>query len=545
MRRHCYPADGDREAVVWHTESQPTIRAFHLDPDAPAARISKESDRLFSQQECRLEVLSIGRSDQKTDRRGSRVIIEQSSKFTTSVNGALDEDIATRIFYIYQSYTWSPFQISQELFNNLISHLNVSPSLLDIIQLFGEKPGPVEESFTSYFDNLTLSPEKGPQVDRRCSYEIGYTVKYVERHGRTFPTDPFSIRETGIYHKWDSSTVEHNWIIFQASKTTKAGVERLCAQLPELRHFQVHAAILLAASEQWRYYTNYLEKGFSKLIDRSFFTTVNGPIKDGDLNVDFSDIKNLQILTDKLHQISHLLILNMNVGAQVQSFVKRVKSAWLPLDFSVIWLFDECDAKIEEFLFSHRNHKGRIDSMIARSKGIFGLIRTTLDFRAVNLSSDINLKNKEINENVHDITMQGVLENSYMKRMVYQSTRDTRSMKIIALITAIFLPATLVATVFGSNFFGFEDNGGSAKLRVASNFWIYVVATASLLCVTISAWWWCLRVSRSRDNDEESNDGRNGTAEQSAVEESDCVTLPPRYSTNLQETRQVRDGRVS
>ena len=97
----------------------------------------------------------------------------------------------------------------------------------------------------------------------------------------------------------------------------------------------------------------------------------------------------------------------------------------------------------------------------------------------------------------------------------------------------IDLTIVAVQTVFGSNFFGFEDNDGSAKLRVASNFWIYVVATASLLCVTISAWWWCLRVSRSRDNDEESNDGRNGTAEQSAVQESDCVTLPPRYSTNL------------
>lgn len=55
------------------------------------------------------------------------------------------------------------------------------------------------------------------------------------------------------------------------------------------------------------------------------------------------------------------------------------------------------------------------------------------------------MKNKEINKNVHDITKQGIIENSYMKRMVYQSTRDTRSMTIIALITAIFLPATLVA----------------------------------------------------------------------------------------------------
>lgn len=54
-------------------------------------------------------------------------------------------------------------------------------------------------------------------------------------------------------------------------------------------------------------------------------------------------------------------------------------------------------------------------------------------------------KNTEINKNVRDITKQGVEENSYMKHMVDQSTRDTRSMTIIALITAIFLPATLVA----------------------------------------------------------------------------------------------------
>lgn len=58
-------------------------------------------------------------------------------------------------------------------------------------------------------------------------------------------------------------------MFMQASDTTKAGVERLCSQLPELGQFQIHAAILLSASENWRYYTNYLEKRFSKLV-RSF-----------------------------------------------------------------------------------------------------------------------------------------------------------------------------------------------------------------------------------------------------------------------------------
>lgn len=103
----------------------------------------------------------------------------------------------------------------------------------------------------------------------------------------------------------------------------------------------------------------------------------------GELNVNFSDIQDLEILTDKLHQISHILMLNMNQGSQVRNFVRRLRSAWLPLDYPSTWVFEECDAKIDEFLFVHRTHKGRIDSMIERSRGISSL---------VNFSSDVLLR---------------------------------------------------------------------------------------------------------------------------------------------------------
>lgn len=110
-------------------------------------------------------------------------------------------------------------------------------------------------------------------------------------------------------------------------------------------------------------------------IDRSCFTKVNGPVNSGKLSVDFSDMQNLQILTDKLHQISHILMLNMNVGGHVQNFVRRLKSAWLPIGSSSTWVFDDCDAKMEEFLSVNRTHKGRIDSMIDRSRGVSRLVQ--------------------------------------------------------------------------------------------------------------------------------------------------------------------------
>jgi hypothetical protein len=43
------------------------------------------------------------------------------------------------------------------------------------------------------------------------------------------------------------------------------------------------------------------------------------------------------------------------------------------------------------------------------------------------------------------LTEQGIKENALMKRLTEQSTNDTRSMMTIALISAIFLPATFLA----------------------------------------------------------------------------------------------------
>jgi hypothetical protein len=46
------------------------------------------------------------------------------------------------------------------------------------------------------------------------------------------------------------------------------------------------------------------------------------------------------------------------------------------------------------------------------------------------------------------LTEQGIKENALMKRLTEQSTNDTRSMMTIALISAIFLPATFLAVSY-------------------------------------------------------------------------------------------------
>lgn len=111
---------------------------------------------------------------------------------------------------------------------------------------------------------------------------------------------------------------------------------------------------------------------------------------------------------------------------------------------------------------------------------------------------------KKTNLEMQKLTEQGIEVNRLVKRLTEKASLDTKSMMIIASISAVFLPATFLAvrqtyqvftsqielnwlqTLFGSNFFVYSQNEN--KLTVASNFWIYVVFTARFSGALLTSW---------------------------------------------------------
>ncbi|KAF7540555.1 hypothetical protein G7054_g1228 [Neopestalotiopsis clavispora] len=82
--------------------------------------------------------------------------------------------------------------------------------------------------------------------------------------------------------------------------------------------------------------------------------------------------------------------------------------------------------------------------------------------------------------------------------------RDSTSMKIIALITAAYLPATFVATLFSMGMFEWKSNGpdadgaGTASSSISPDFWMYWAVTIPLTVITLAGWgfWWKFEESR-------------------------------------------------
>lgn len=82
--------------------------------------------------------------------------------------------------------------------------------------------------------------------------------------------------------------------------------------------------------------------------------------------------------------------------------------------------------------------------------------------------------------------------------LTLESVDDSKYVQLISLASLIYLPATFVASLFGTNFFAF---GASAELLLASNIWIYVAVTIPLTIFTIGCWWYASRKSsKQRQN---------------------------------------------
>ncbi|KAI5864362.1 hypothetical protein GGS23DRAFT_564030 [Durotheca rogersii] len=95
-------------------------------------------------------------------------------------------------------------------------------------------------------------------------------------------------------------------------------------------------------------------------------------------------------------------------------------------------------------------------------------------------------------------------DNNLNARMAVASTRDSSSMKALAVITAIFLPGEYIGTLFGVSMFNWE--GGTAGDPAASkdaaddlphpvimpSFWIYWAFTIPLTLFIVAGWraWW-------------------------------------------------------
>lgn len=87
------------------------------------------------------------------------------------------------------------------------------------------------------------------------------------------------------------------------------------------------------------------------------------------------------------------------------------------------------------------------------------------------------------------------------------SHEDNRSLRVIQLLSAIFLPASLVSGIFGMGFFNTSPGlNGESVFTISNNWWLYIAVSIPLTIVIILFMGGCKLANTRRGCEESAQD---------------------------------------
>jgi hypothetical protein len=100
--------------------------------------------------------------------------------------------------------------------------------------------------------------------------EFVYNLRYPEEHGRDL-RDPWSMRHTAIYQKYDVEKDTSVWILLQPSKACYQQLRQIFlsdkfGSLQKHRKHFWHMLFMWSFEQNWRDYINFLEKDLTTLV---------------------------------------------------------------------------------------------------------------------------------------------------------------------------------------------------------------------------------------------------------------------------------------
>lgn len=360
-----------------------------------------------------------------------------------------------RIVSIFQGDSLSPLQCTRSTMLKILHRCNVDPAFLDILFKFGDQDQVFEES--SGLSYASCEPDG--------SFVLCYQLLYIEPNGRPSPKDPWSLRQTGVYQKYSrSGNCTFGMLLHPNSNSVAQTRLETAAETRNENHglrehpLNMHLIILSSYFNHWQAYIESLAAEVGKIRDK--VQVVN--VEEGPLKAEM--LQHLRNLEDKvvLRTLGSIRS-SISIVELLAEVNRKLKAANVDLS--------EQSAKMDQHLSAYlnrlRSHLSNAEILEKRVQATIGLLSNLLDLR---------------NQATSDKT------NCHMLQLTREGVDDNATVRVITVFTLIYLPASFIATLFGTNLFDFEaENGGI--LRVSPSFWIYICASIPLTAVTLITWY--------------------------------------------------------
>ncbi|PQE05919.1 cmgc cdk kinase protein [Rutstroemia sp. NJR-2017a BVV2] len=390
---------------------------------------------------------------------------------------------ACQLVFVRQDRSWTRLNIELAHFQELVKLYDIFPPFWECVFTFGRKTRENELNFPRFKTRSHLMLGTGPHILE----ESAYVIRRVELNHRG-NSDPWSIRQTGVYHGIKSSTMspkmrqvvpQSRFLIIAPSINAESKIARHLEQAAlsksSISPWNIHRIIISDSLAGWQDYMASIE---TRLWQQTVDLICYGPNGDDkpppDWDLKYGRRQELKVIENFVMDLMIIMpaMLDTIDGLRVQcrTFLKTNEVALTKAERSC---HEMILLEFDEYVKDARLNVDRAKELKSRTESTINLV-CNASFNA-EVEVDLSLfLSQHSNDSMHKLTTQE------------KSTKDAAAVKILTVITLIYLPTTIVANFFSTQFVQTNDSG---HMTLLANSWILAAVSVPLTAVTIMLWW--------------------------------------------------------
>lgn len=449
-------------------------------------RLDEMSHKLFVDAEIDVEIpwrdLGVGfKHDLKKKNIHDSVKLAEMMNFnidnTTMAVTLSQYDPQCRFIYISGETSLSVLDITRPMFARILTFHQVMPAYLDFVMAFGRQDEPKDLRFSSFKKQVSLAPSaRLPEmVDLGRSgqqYQLCYNLKHVSREKE----GGFSmIRQAAIHHQFDVVTGKTLWLVTSGRRSLQERYKDLTGKEAKAQNksfkspleclqssLAAHLMFSSWSSENWRWYIKSLENN----LEEATGLTVHGPRGLGEYHQKYKpgDLQTLQRHEDMVHETIAALEANFRVTRSLHNFYTGLKNNKdFPLRHDGAEYIDVFADQLEDFLSDIEHLVQRAETLLKITNGRKELV--------------IQHYQGQSTEN--------------MEKMNSNMEKETILVRIVTIVTLVYLPATFVSTFFSTDVIKYQNgqNDSGSFSYTAMVRWLQVALPLTALTLFL-AWLW-------------------------------------------------------
>ncbi len=384
-----------------------------------------------------------------------------------------------RAFFIRQSYSWGPLSITADLFGKLMLQTRFSTRLKSFIMYMGSRVREVELAPPA-LQILRLSASLD---DSQGGLECIYGLRFMDRNGRgnsERPSRGWSLRQSTIACRYAPKSEGIAWLFVTISHSMQKSLDSIVIDDGYFwgsNPAEVHFLLVESAVSSWRHYLidlgEEIDSQYAQILGMS-------PNDEGPIDLNRSGMhQELLMLDEKL--------LNSLLAAGATADTVNALTSSCDLYAKVAQAQNLCGTGMARASFDgQQRHIRRVIAQIENFRcKLAGMTEVLSSF--LDLNSGLSLQNLAKASAKENEEMRKLSER--MHTLAEKSTQDAAAVKVLTILTLIYLPVTVVSNFFSTSFVsttGGSDGAGS--IIVSSDWWILVAVSIPLTLITIYVW---------------------------------------------------------